>query len=143
MNRFVLITIAMLAWTAETMWRCHADSELREQQLAAMGDFNPPPATNPPARIDYYEAWLATRDMSSFIGDVKHVTITTAEYATLTNGMERLRKWIAASRARREAARKRREEAAAREAEAVRARGIQRVRDIRRLRDEAKKGGAK
>jgi len=109
---------------------------------AAVTDWTPP--DGPAPRIDYYEAWLATRDMSSVLSDVRHVTITEAEYTALTNGMERLRRWSAARRAGREAARKRREEAAAKEAEAIRARGIQRVRDIRRLREEAqKKGGAK
>jgi len=112
---------------------------------AVVTDWTPPalPPDGPAPRIDYYEAWLATRDMSSVLSDVRHVTITEAEYTALTNGMERLRKWIAASRARREAARKRAEEKAAKEAEAVRTRGIQRVRDIRRLREEAQKGGAK
>ena len=151
MNRFVLIAIAMLAWTAETMWRCHADSELREQQLAAMGDFNPPSAPPPPEhspsvgaprRVNYYAAWEQAKD-AAFLGDQPRVTITAAEYAALTNGMEHIRR--AAERRRKAAAdaRKRAEEAAARAAEEIRSRGVQRVRDIRRLREEAKKGTKK
>ena len=89
-----------------------------------------------------YEAWLAARD-ADFLGDQPRVTITAAEYAALTNGMERLRVSAELRRKARETARRNAEKRAAAEAEERRARGLMRVRDIRRAREDAKKGAAK
>ena len=94
-----------------------------------------------------YEHLMAIRSTGGIMLDCGSVTVPTAEWNAVTGIVETV--WndytnrLEKARAMREDRIRRAKEAASSAAESRRKRGLERVRDIRRAAEEARKGGAK